>query len=146
MPFKQFAIISAYYFIMSICNFVNLTLQKFFISFAKFEFWQYVISLTYNVINLPFHQLIISSTISSTYHFLYLSFDWLYISSTYDFINLPFHQLKTSLTYYFINSTFHQVAISSTYHFVNLSFHQLAILATCHFINLPFWQLAISST
>ncbi len=42
-----------------------------------------------------------------------------HISSTWHFINLTFHQLDISSTWHFINLTFHQLDISSTWPFIN---------------------------
>jgi hypothetical protein len=90
-----------------------------------------VISSTCDFINLPFHQLFISST----FHLMkLLPFNQLIISSTCHSINLPFNQLAL------------QELFISTIHFSYLPFHlivisSIAIRSTSHFINLPNHQL-----
>ncbi len=73
---------------------------------------------------------ILSTLLSSSCHFVNLSFHHLVISSSCHFVNLSFHQLFILSTCQFVNMSFHQ--------FVNMPFHQLVILPTCHFISLSF--------
>ncbi len=84
--------------------------------------------------------------LSSTWHFVNLSFCRLVILSSCHFVNLSFCRLVILLTCHFVDLSFCRLVIFSTFHYVNLTFHQLVILSTCHFLNLSFCQPAILST
>ncbi len=95
--------------ILTTCHFINLPICH---NNAISCHFMPLHAISCHLINLPFHQLAISSTCH--------------------FINLPFHQLAISSTCHFINLPFHQLVILSTSHFPILHLIQLAILSTCH--------------
>jgi len=76
--------------------------------------------------SVPFYQL----DISSTSHFVNLTYHQLAILSTCHFINLPFCQLTILSTFNYVSSPAYELTFISTYHVIYLTFYQMLLRMT----------------